>query len=125
MRWRLGGLAQALELLGMRVTPGLAAKGLAFLGIGLLAGDAGPLGRTHHLVARDLQQPAVHRVGDGLGLHGAVNDHTFEIGRAHSLDLDCAFDGGLEQLLQCSRPSSPSKRRKRPIWVASHGSHGS
>jgi hypothetical protein len=51
-------------------------------------------------VARDLQQPAVHRVGDGLGLHGAVDDHALEIGGAHGLDVDRAFDGGLEQLLQ-------------------------
>ena len=28
-------------------------------------------------------------------------------------------------LSNCSKPSSPSRRRKRPIWVASHGRRGS
>lgn len=39
-------------------------KGLVRLG-GLLQGDACTLCSVHHLVALDLQQPAVHRVGDG------------------------------------------------------------
>jgi len=78
----------------------LAAQRLAFLGVGLFARDAGPLGSADHLVSGDLQQPAVHRVGDGLGLHGAVDDDALEIGGAHGPDVDRAFDGGLEQLLQ-------------------------
>ena len=73
---------------------------LAFLGVGLLARDAGLLGSAHHLVARDLQQPAVDGVGDGLGLHGAVDDDALEIGGGHGPDVDCAFDRGFEQLLQ-------------------------
>ena len=95
----LDGLAQALELLGVGIAAGLAPQRLAFLGVGLLQAQARSLGRTHHLVARDLQQPAVHRVGDGLGLHGAVDDHALQIGRAHGLDVNGAVDGGLEQLL--------------------------
>ena len=93
-------LAQALELLGMGVATGLAAQRLALLGIGLLQTDTAALGRTDHLVACDLQQPAVHRVGDGLGLHGRVHDHPLQLGRAHRLGLHRAVDGGLEQLLQ-------------------------
>ena len=95
----LDRLAQPLELLGMSVAAGLAAKRLAFLGVGLLASDARTLGSADHLVAGDLQQPAVHRVSDGLGLHSAVDDDAHEIGRAHGLDLDRAFDGRFEQLL--------------------------
>ena len=70
----LDGLAQALELLGVGIAAGLAAQRLAFLGVGLLARDAGPLGSADHLVTCDLQQPAVDRVRDGLGLHGAVDE---------------------------------------------------
>ena len=40
-------------------------KGLVRLW-GLLQGDACTLCSAPHLVALDLQQPAVHRVGDGL-----------------------------------------------------------
>ena len=96
----LDGLAQALELFGVGVAAGLAAQRLAFLGVGLFARDAGTFGSAHHLVAGNLQQAAVHRVGDGLGLHGAVHDDALQIGGAHGLDLDRAFDGRLEQLLQ-------------------------
>ena len=57
------GPVQPLELFGVRVAAGLAPKGLAFLGIGLFQCYACSLGCVHHLVAGDLQQPAVHRVG--------------------------------------------------------------
>ena len=50
----------------------LAAQRLAFLGAGLLAYDACPAGRTHHLVARDLQQLAVYRVGVWVALDCTV-----------------------------------------------------
>ena len=82
------------------IATSFAAKGPALLRIGLLQSDARTLGGTHHLVARDLQQSPVHRVGDGLRLHGAVDDDALEIGGAHGLDPDRAFDGGLEQLLR-------------------------
>ena len=61
-------------MFGMAIAARLAAKGLTFLGVGLFARDAGPLGSVDHLVTCDLQQPAVDRVGDGLGLHGAVDE---------------------------------------------------
>ena len=57
------------------------------------------LGRTDHLVADALQQATVHGVGNGLGLHGRVDDHALQIGRQHGLDLHRAFNGGLELLL--------------------------
>lgn len=83
----------------MRIAPGLAPQGLALMHVGLLQRDARTLGRADHFVARDLQQPAAHRVGDGLGLHGGVDDHALQIDRLDGLDLHGAFDGGLEQLL--------------------------
>ena len=47
-----------------------------------------------------LQQPAVHRVSDGLGLHGGVDDHALQVHRFDRLDVHGALDGGFEQLLQ-------------------------
>ena len=96
----LDSLAQALQLLRMTLAAGLAAKGLAFLGEGLLAGNAGSPSSADHLVTGELQQAAVHRVGDGLGWHGAVDDDALEIGGAHSLDQHRVFDSDLKQLLQ-------------------------
>ena len=58
----------------MGVAPGLAAQFLAFLGEGLLELGADLLGGLEHLVAGDIQQAAVHRVGDGFLLHLGVDD---------------------------------------------------
>jgi hypothetical protein len=91
---------QALELLGMRVATGLAPQRLAFLGKGLLEHDAGPPRGTDDLVARNLQQSAVHRMRNGLFLHRGVHDHALELTRVHRLDHHGRVDGGLEQLLQ-------------------------
>ena len=95
----LDHLAQPLELPGVAIATGLAAQRLAFLRVGLLQADAHALGRTDDLVASDLHQPAVHRVGDGLLLHGRVHDHALEFSRLDGLDLDGRLDGELEQLL--------------------------
>jgi hypothetical protein len=53
-----------------------------------------------NLVARDLQQAAVHRVGNGLLLHRGVHDHAFQLRRLDGLDLHGRLDGELQQLLQ-------------------------
>lgn len=39
-------------------------------------------------------------MSDGIGLQGAVNDHAFDIGGAHGLHVDRAFDRCFEQLLK-------------------------
>jgi hypothetical protein len=51
-------------------------------------------------VAGNVQQSAVHRVGNGFGLHGRVHDDALELGGLDGFDLYGAFDGGLEQFLQ-------------------------
>ena len=38
-------------------------------------------------------------MGDGLGLHGGVDDDALQVGGLDGLDVDGAVDGGLEQLL--------------------------
>ncbi len=88
---------QALALLGVGVATGLAAQFLAFLDEGLLQGDAHDLGCLHHLAPGNLQQAAVHRMGNGLLLDRGVDDDQFELRWPHSLCLHGSVDGGLQQ----------------------------
>jgi hypothetical protein len=55
-------------------------QGLAFALKDLLEREALALGQLHDLGARDLKQPAVHRVRYCLALHRGVNDHALELG---------------------------------------------
>jgi hypothetical protein len=45
-------------------------------------------------VQSDLLQPAAHRVGDGRGLHGGVEDHALQFGRLHGPHVERKADGG-------------------------------
>ena len=62
-------LSQSVELTGMRITPSLSSKLLGFFGVGLLQHDPSGLGRFDHLIACDLQKPAVRGMGNGLFHH--------------------------------------------------------
>lgn len=70
----LDRVAQELELLGVEIAACLSPKSLALPGDGLLEPGARMLSRAHHLATGDLQQTAVHRVGDDLGPHNQVDD---------------------------------------------------
>jgi hypothetical protein len=85
-----------LNLLGVRVATGLAAQLFAFLGKRLLDNDAAALGRAGDLVARDLQQAAVHWVRNGLLLHRGVDDHALELGLLDEFHRHGRFERGLE-----------------------------
>jgi len=91
------GTLEALERLGMSVAAGLAPQGLAFPGKGLLGGDADELGGLDDFAPGNFQQPAVHRRGDGLLLHGGVDDDPLEFRRTHRLRLHGGVDGGLQE----------------------------
>ena len=67
--------SEPLELLGVGVVASLTPECQTFLGEGLLQAGAGKLRGLHHLGPYDLQKPAVHGVGDGLLLGGAVDHH--------------------------------------------------
>ncbi|AAW73460.1 NagN [Xanthomonas oryzae pv. oryzae KACC 10331] len=90
-------LAQALELPGMGVAAGFAPQRLGFFGEGLLERDARALGRRHQLVPRVLHQAPIHRMSNGLLLHGGVHDQPFELGGHDGLGGHRGVDGGLEQ----------------------------
>jgi hypothetical protein len=62
-------------------------------------------------------------MGNGFFLDGGVEDDALELNWLDGLDFNGGLNRGLEQLLP--KPSSPIARRKRPIWVASHGNRGS
>jgi len=63
----------------------------------------------HHLGTGNLQQPAVHRVGNGLLLYGAVNDDPLKLHRADGLGRDRRVDGGLEQFLNAGLANGGAK----------------
>jgi hypothetical protein len=84
----------------VRIAAGLASQLLALLGKALLQADARAPGAADHLVTRDLQQAAVHRVRDGLLLDRGVDDHALERLGFDGLHRHRRIDGGLEQLLQ-------------------------
>lgn len=65
----------------------------------LLQRNACAPGCGHHLVAGNLQQARVHRVVDGLLLHGGVHDHTLELGRLNGPGGNGGVDGGLQEFL--------------------------
>ena len=109
VRWRLTMLRRTIELLGVGVTAGLAPQRLALLGKGLLQGDACAPGGGHHLVAGDLQQARVHRVGDGLLLHRGVDDQVFELGGLDGLGGAGRVDGGLEQFFHAGLADGAAK----------------
>ncbi len=90
--------AQPLELLGVGVAPGAPAQHPAFALVRLLALDADTLDQPGNLVGGDFQQPAVGGVGDGLALHGGVEDDTLELGLLDGTHGHCRFAGGLQQL---------------------------
>src|SRR3974390_3325455 len=81
----------------MGVAARFAAQFFAFLDEGLLEGDSRKFGGLHDLAPRDLQQPAIYRMGDGFLLDGTVNDDPFKLGRAYGFGCDCRVDRGLEQ----------------------------
>ena len=96
----LDGLLQPPKLFGVRVAAGLAPQLLALLGERLLECDARALGRADHLVAGNLQQPAVHWMGDSLFHHRRVDDHALEFSGLDGFDLHRRLDGGFDQQLQ-------------------------
>ncbi len=91
---------QAPELFGVGVATSLPAQGFALFGKSLFELNAGALGSTHNLVARDLQQAAVHRVRDGFFLDGGVDYHALQVFGFDGLNGNGCVDGGLEQQLQ-------------------------
>ncbi len=102
-------LLRAPKLFRVRIAAGLAPQGLALLGEGLLESDARTFGRAHHLVPRDLQQAAVHRVRDRFLLHRRIDDHALQLGGLDGLDLNCRLDAGLEQFLHARLPDGFAK----------------
>ena len=50
---------------------------------------------------------------------------TMILSNSHLLTTPIDTDASMVDLSSCSTPASPSTRRKRPIWVASHGRRGS
>jgi len=91
---------QATELFGMGVAPCFPAQGFAFFGKGLLELDACAFGGTDNLVAGDLQQAAVYRVGNGFFLDRRVDNHALQVLGFDCFDAHCGVDGGFEQQLQ-------------------------
>jgi hypothetical protein len=117
---------QTTKLLGVRVTTGTAAQFLALFGKRLLELDARALGGADHLVARDLQQAAVHGVRDGLLLDRCIDNHSLQLVGLDRLDGHRRFNGGLEQLLQTFFakivPKPPDLRgvARQPVLVVLH-----
>ena len=91
------GAPQGLELFGVGVAAGLAAQFFALFHEGLLQGDADALGGLHDLGARDLQQAAIDRMGDGFLLDSGVDNDPFELRRTYGLGLHGRVDGRLQQ----------------------------
>ena len=57
----------------------------------------------------NLQQAAVHRVGDGLLLHRGVHDDAFELALLDGADIDGGVDGGAEQFFQAGFAQNAAK----------------
>src|SRR4030066_1598504 len=87
---------QTPKLLGMRISACAAPQRFAFLGKSLFELNACALGRSHYLVARDLQQAAVYRVCDGLLLDCRVHNHPLKFFGFDGLYGHSSVDGGLE-----------------------------
>ena len=101
--------AQSLELLGVGVAAGTPAQALAFLDEGLLERNTSPLGAGHHLVASDLQQARIHRVGDGLLLHRGVHDQPLKLGWPDGLGGNSCVNGGFEQFFHAGLTQTQAK----------------
>ena len=93
----------------MGVAAGLALQGFANGHKGLLELDAAALGSSHHTAPGNLQQAAVHRMGDGFLLHRGVNHHAIEFAFLDRSDIHCGVDGGAEQGFQSGLAQGAAK----------------
>ncbi|TSE28103.1 hypothetical protein Ttaiw_02676 [Tepidimonas taiwanensis] len=105
--------AHARKLPRVRIASCLAGQLLAFLGKGLLQGDAGGLGRLHQLGACRLQQPAVGGVRHRLGLYGGVHHHALEFLRLDESGFHRHVDGLRQEFFHAFFAQQPAKLHQR------------
>ena len=114
--------SKTLELLGVGVAAGLAPEFLTFPGEGLLERDPRQRGGLGNLGPCDLQQPAVHRMGDHLLLRRVVDDDPLEFIGAHRHGRHRRSAPGLEQFLHADFANRAAKTPDlrsiaRPSWL--------
>lgn len=100
---------QAPELFGVRIAASLPPQFMAFLGIGLLQGNAACLGGLHDFGTGNFEQTAVDRMGNGFLLHRGVNNDALKFCRFDRLAFHRRVDGGFQEFFYAGFTNGSAK----------------